>query len=1141
MGLRLLVRIGLFMLLTLLAASLTIAQQIGSLSVNGEVYQPPQKAAPRFAKGDLPSRTASLATLRVLALASVDRTALERPNAHGQVPIGISRGLDGGVMLGGGWDLLPGGKRVWRLALRSPGAEAVRVHFQEFNAGTGRVWVYGSGEEIEEAFTGAGTFGDGNFWTGSIAGDTAFIEYASDSLEPEDIPPFRVVALSHAWEPLLGLADSKTARLAARSMREVAPCHSDFKCDPAWGNSGSAVAHIIFMDDADGLAYNCSGTLLNSTGEPKQPYFLTAAHCVDSDSEARSMESYWKYESPNCNGPGPSGPVGLPRVIGARLLATTGSLQSGDSSLLVLSGFPQTQVFLAGWASAPVSPGLPVVGIHHPNGSFKRISYGTAHNALPRFVEGVPIQREKYFDTAWREGRTEKGSSGSAVFNSDQQVVGVLSLGPNPPPGLTVCQSEPYGVYGRFSDFFPSVQRFLSGDPVPTITVNPSELRFNGVLGGSVGPSSASFQIRSDSASPLTFNASSGQSWIRLSPASGAVSAANAASLQVSIDQAAFTTMGTFNGFVAVQAGSAALQSVAVRVTMTAARSAVTLEAAPNPVYESAPNSIGQKWFYELRLRETAGVATVVRQIKINDSDLSNRIASWFGTNQLPALGSLSVQLGTPGRTPPFEDTVEISGADNATGQAWSRRVVVRFLGPRQQAAPTLTILPSVVARNPASGDCPWRHEVELKETGGAGMHVSRWLAGGHDLSADITGWFGSSRLGPNGTLRTTICWTSLSVPTTLTLEVRGQDDRGNQLTASTQAQFVGAGSQQTTLAVTPARVDWSATPGSASPLTTDLRMTLNSVTAPWAARVEFQSGLREWLSVSPLSGTGAAAIAIRGSATSLAVGVYQATLSIESPFAIPPRIVIPIQLQVTGASADLPRISSGGVVNGANFLPGLSSGSWMTIRGTNLAATTRTWRESDFAGARLPTQLDDVSVSVGGHGAYISYVSPTQINALVPDIGIEGEVSVRVLNPRGGTETVFAEMKRFTPAFFMVGSYVAAVHPDGSVVGRFGLSGLAGRPAKPGDTVLVFGTGFGRAVGQAPIGDIQTKPGELVGRVKVFIGGAEARVDYAGLIGAGLYQFNVVIPDVINGELPVEAEVEGFRAQARALIAIQK
>jgi uncharacterized protein (TIGR03437 family) len=131
--------------------------------------------------------------------------------------------------------------------------------------------------------------------------------------------------------------------------------------------------------------------------------------------------------------------------------------------------------------------------------------------------------------------------------------------------------------------------------------------------------------------------------------------------------------------------------------------------------------------------------------------------------------------------------------------------------------------------------------------------------------------------------------------------------------------------------------------------------------------------------------------------------------------------------------------------------------------------------------------------------------------------------------------------MKRFAPAFFMFNNHVAAVHPDGIPVGRPGISGFAAKPAKPGDTVLLFGTGFGRATGQSPVGEIVTAPGPLVGRVKVFIGDTEARVDYAGLVGPGLYQLNVVIPDISSGDLFVDAEVEGFRTQSRGVIAIQK
>jgi lysyl endopeptidase len=197
---------------------------------------------------------------------------------------------------------------------------AVRVHFSGFNVGRGEVWAYGADETVEGAFTGAGEFGDGYFWTGSIAGDRVTVEYIPAPGEVEEWIPFRIESVSHIWSWPAGTTGRGVVGFAT-AKHEVAPCHLDFKCAPEWATSGAAVAAFIVEKPSSGLV-SCSGSLRNQLGEQKQPYFLTAAHCVASEAEARSLLALWNYESPFCDGPEPSGLDGLALVVGSNLIAT---------------------------------------------------------------------------------------------------------------------------------------------------------------------------------------------------------------------------------------------------------------------------------------------------------------------------------------------------------------------------------------------------------------------------------------------------------------------------------------------------------------------------------------------------------------------------------------------------------------------------------------------------------------------------------------------------------------------------------------------------------------------------------------------------------------------------------------------------
>src|SRR5713226_4671711 len=87
------------------------------------------------------------------------------------------------------------------------------------------------------------------------------------------------------------------------------------------------------------------------------------------------------------------------------------------------------------------------------------------------------------------------------------------------------------------------------------------------------------------------------------------------------------------------------------------------------------------------------------------------------------------------------------------------------------------------------------------------------------------------------------------------------------------------------------------------------------------------------------------------------------------------------------------------GVVNGASFQAGICAGSWVTIQGTKVANSSRTWRTSEIVNGKLPTQLDGVSVQINGKPAYVEYISPTQINVQAPSDTAVGPVNVQVTN----------------------------------------------------------------------------------------------------------------------------------------------
>jgi uncharacterized protein (TIGR03437 family) len=90
-------------------------------------------------------------------------------------------------------------------------------------------------------------------------------------------------------------------------------------------------------------------------------------------------------------------------------------------------------------------------------------------------------------------------------------------------------------------------------------------------------------------------------------------------------------------------------------------------------------------------------------------------------------------------------------------------------------------------------------------------------------------------------------------------------------------------------------------------------------------------------------------------------------------------------------------------------------------------------------------------------------------------------------------------------------------------------IAGVNFAPAKPGETILVFGTGFGPSNPALPAGKLVIKAEPQAHNVVVAIGGQGAHVSFAGITGSGLDQLNVTIPaGLADGDAVLSATVDG-------------
>ncbi|HWE52543.1 MAG TPA: TIGR03118 family protein [Bryobacteraceae bacterium] len=244
------------------------------------------------------------------------------------------------------------------------------------------------------------------------------------------------------------------------------------------------------------------------------------------------------------------------------------------------------------------------------------------------------------------------------------------------------------------------------------------------------------------------------------------------------------------------------------------------------------------------------------------------------------------------------------------------------------------------------------------------------------------------------------------------------------------------------------------------------------------------------------------------------------------------------------GSIQAVPSFTNLSVVNGGSFAPSIAGNTWVDIFGGGLAATIRSWAATDFVGTKLPVVIDGVTVLVNNEAAAISYVSPNQVNVLIPSDIPAGPVTVQINNNGEVSAAVSMTAQATAPAFFTFtgNKYIAATHANGSLTGPATLITGQTTPVTKGETVVLYGTGFGATAPATPNGSLLAAALTLAAPPAVTVGGVPATVAYAGLVEPGLYQLNVVVPaTAASGDAAVIATTSsGQQSQGGAFISIQ-
>lgn len=254
----------------------------------------------------------------------------------------------------------------------------------------------------------------------------------------------------------------------------------------------------------------------------------------------------------------------------------------------------------------------------------------------------------------------------------------------------------------------------------------------------------------------------------------------------------------------------------------------------------------------------------------------------------------------------------------------------------------------------------------------------------------------------------------------------------------------------------------------------------------------------------------------------------------------------------VNGTFNPLPQIQAGISASSYGGFASIAPATWIEIYGLNLATNTlgQVWAGSNFHGNDAPTALANTTVTVGGQSAFVDYVSPGQVNVQVPSNVATGSQPI-VVTTLGGSSTPFSINVNATepgllapPAFDINGTQYAVALLPGTiyVLPPGAISSVPSRRTIPGDTILLYGIGFGGVSDGTLAGVIDSGQNQVDASLEIAIGGAKTQVAYAGLTPGfvGLYQFNVVVPSVpANDKTPLTFSLNGTAGTQTLYLAI--
>lgn len=349
----------------------------------------------------------------------------------GPYRFGFEHSVNFGLNNSGIWEVLSNGDKVWRLNLKCEGALSVNLIFHDFFIPEGAsLYIYNEDRTMYDGgYSSINNNVNNMLGTQLVKGESVIVEYYEPS-EAQNEGRLILGTVVHGYKDINNWYPQK--------VNESGACNMDVICsdgDP-WRDEIRSEARIL---NGGGL---CTGTLVNNTAQDETPYFLTANHC--GPASMGSAVFRFNYDSPICGSQSTANsttPSSNNTINGCSHRA---SKADSDFGLVELNSIPPASynVYYAGWDNSSTAP-QSAVGIHHPSGDVKKISFDDDPLTSAQGLSSV--SNSEWRIEAWeRNTTTEGGSSGSGLWNQNHHIVGQLH------GGTANCSNSVDDYYGKF-------------------------------------------------------------------------------------------------------------------------------------------------------------------------------------------------------------------------------------------------------------------------------------------------------------------------------------------------------------------------------------------------------------------------------------------------------------------------------------------------------------------------------------------------------------------------------------------------------------------------------------------------------------------------------------------------------------------